>query len=341
MQLTAVKLPAAEGRVVRMRTGISDLSNITFSYLAGFVIVTSTSGGASSTAGSVMFQPAAGTVVSTGFNPVQPASAVWGQSYIADVWKHFARKRYNSVKLAIVPSGLGAASTSPLSVNFAPYRSGNAQTATVAGTTGTGVALSVASIMGMKDNVEFPCYQTLEMDVTKYIAGGSGSRQNEFDERGDIDDQGQTTPLMFALSGQYAGTAPAAANATYANVFVTCVVDLLDFSGGFTATSPTLLRRSAALSHEKAAVFLRSTVSDEQLERCFRKMEMDDLKVSSRYHCEDTDVKSGASRLATVATPHISADGIRDGYIRVETDRDAKESYSKSVGRKETTPKRK
>lgn len=172
--------------------------------------------------------------------PFAPADATCGQSYVADLIKHFARQVIKRVVLKFIPSSAGqSTSTSTAQIAMAPYRGGDFSVNTSTNTTAN--PYGRAAVAGMQDSLQFPSWLPSEIDFTKYIAGGSGSKQNEFDIANPVvitsaTDLASTVPCGVVVSGDCS----TAMNGNTLGTFVwEGVMDLLDFIGGLTQSNPT------------------------------------------------------------------------------------------------------
>jgi hypothetical protein len=152
-----------------------------------------------------------------------------GQSYVQDVIKHFARRRYKSINVCL--DSLNPATSNDMVVNFGPYRSGNFK---VTANSDTTAALPQTAVMGMKDHLQLASWQSARINMNQYIAGGSGARQDEFNiesipstELNEPNSVSQLAPCGFAISGSN-GTTALRGTVVHA-VIITVVFELLDF----------------------------------------------------------------------------------------------------------------
>jgi len=227
-------LGAAISTGIRTRVGVRDMRNIRIGYLAGYVYVGNGTLGAQD---SVYMIDATKTDTNVSITPVAPADSFYGQSYVSDFFKHFVRVRFNKISLEV--ASLNPSTTNSMVVNVAPYRAGAIVPVKKTDTT---AALVQASVMGMQGHDQIASWQTGCWDLTNYIAGGSGARQNEFSISAQVADlsNGSTTsnilvtPCGFAISGSNS-TSGLRGTATHA-LLIECDIDLLDFDGGITPT---------------------------------------------------------------------------------------------------------
>lgn len=238
-QFGRVQAPVNFGNRIRFSAGmgLSDMRDMRFQYLAGYIYV---GNGTLGKSGDVYYQTPDGTSTITSYVPIMPADATIGASYVTDVWKHFARKKFKRVGVHIVPQSVGCATSTTVDVIVAPRR--GAALSPVVKTDTTGQNTATATI-GNAGAVQFSVWNGCSLDLTPFIAGGSGPAQNEFNVPSsgslagtDDADMSLVAPCGIAISG----AAPAS---TYdakqlATIYVEVVVDLLDFSGGLTPANP-------------------------------------------------------------------------------------------------------
>jgi hypothetical protein len=283
-----------------MNIGLADMS-IPISYVAGYVTVGNGTGGGSD--GAVCFSPstnnftagnsvAATTRFSLFYTPVCPADISsltsgtgYGVPYLYDVFRHFARVRYDSMLLEVIPRGLGSNTTTGVTVAVAPYRGGVDAGANTPfgvngpysyGVGGTGASAGTVNILGHKGAVQFPLWESMRMDLTPYIAGGSGARQNEFP----MNVTGNTTiatvmpailvPVSFCLGGTCPLSSPLAGGLV-ATVIIRANVSLLDFMTPLTTSMTPIGRdekdtipRPSALDFKSALMRRDAPVSPSQ-----------------------------------------------------------------------------
>jgi len=224
------------------RSGLPDFSTVQIEYLAGFVYVGNGTLGATD---SVYFMDATSTFTLPGHIPILSADSIVGQTYVADIEKHFARKVYKTIELHLI--SLQPATSNNMMVVIAPIRGQGSSDITTA-ITNTGASLTLGNVVGMSDVKSAASYESIQLNMSPYIAGGSGSRQNEFDIQNNnananfISNNGLTgiVPCCFALSGQNL-TAALRGSKTHM-VVIRQVVDWVDFIGGVSLNAPIGLR---------------------------------------------------------------------------------------------------
>lgn len=207
-QYTAIRPPVVNAFSVRsLGIGLPDMP-LDVSYVAGYIGVgDGTGGGLQDNVAFVPSQnaftggaPSSATVFCARYVPVLPADcsslgsfvsqAGFGTLYINDVMKHYSRVRYDRITLDVLPRGAGASTNGGITVAFAPFRGtmdgGSAVTASSPNSPylclqgGTGSSGTTVNLLGSKGSMQFPLFEPQRFDLTPYIAGGSGSRQNEF-----------------------------------------------------------------------------------------------------------------------------------------------------------------
>lgn len=241
MSVTSVAAPVSTGRTFRFGggMGISDLRAVNFAYQMGYVWI---GNGTLGTNDNVYFADSSATYTVTGVVPILPADATLGASYITNVWKQFARVVYHRIRVHIMPVAAAVSSSTTIDVVLAPFRGGSGvpvfKTDTTAGN-------SAVSAVGFSGAVQFDMWQGISMDITKFIAGGSGTRQNEFNVASSVASTSETatTGTLIAPCGLFfAGDSTGSSYRGFGvgRVYVEILVDLLDFTGGYVAANPGL-----------------------------------------------------------------------------------------------------
>lgn len=246
--VTMLSAPQANGfRYGQLDLGMKDM-DVTARYIAGYARVGNGTNGA---AGAVYFEPTESPLVGPytcpELVPISPSdnSTIttgigFGTAWMNQLSQLFRRRRYDNLHLQILPYGVGSSSTSGAQLSVAPYRgsavftgvpatAGSAYHAQLAATT---APLPQATVLSAKGSQSFPSWQPITIDMTDFIAGGSGARQNEFLIGTDpgLSPNGTpfaNVPACFAVTG----SAPVALNGERIAVFiVTARMGLLDFS---------------------------------------------------------------------------------------------------------------
>lgn len=272
---------AAEFRPAR-RIGMKDLVAHEISYLAGYVYVGNGTLGA---ADGVYYQNVSKTEIAVpqGGNgsfhvPVLPTSAKVGSSYVADVEKHFARKVVRSAKAELI--SLQPATSNSMVAQIAPVR-GAGDSDGVNFATGTDAAQTLANALGMDGSRSCTSWESAVCDLTPYIAGGSGARQNEFNTdwadnaASEWKDLNGVAPCCLSIAGQNNTTALRGTQTHM--IVIRLVLDYLDFIAG----SPVGLPSAAG----DLTSFIRHLVEVEgasALDRVLRHIEPHDPKMTMR-----------------------------------------------------------
>jgi hypothetical protein len=239
------------------RLGMSDITRHRIAWVAGYTYVGDGTNGA---ANSVLFEDATSTHlllgysagISSGLCPILAADPNVGQAYIQDIEKHYARKRINRMWLRI--ESLQPSTSNNMMVVVAPRRGcpavgglntggvGDWRVLATAGATGN----TVANVSSMKGAMSVDSWETKSLDITDFIAGGTGPKQNEF-ELGSLATSNATLVSQFQ---DLLGVAPAcfaiAGNSTTAGLQGTKVhqvvieqeCDYLDYIGGLAQENP-------------------------------------------------------------------------------------------------------
>jgi hypothetical protein len=180
------------GSVVRTklsRLGLGDIKRLVMSWVAGYTYV---GDGTNGTAASVYFLPAsAGTPKwlvrgfvagsSSGQVPIAGSDPDLGQAYIADVEKHFQRKIIRAMRLRL--DSLQPSTSNNMMVVVAPSRGpgGTAASVPITYATAAVTANTVENVSSMKGSFPVDSWESKVCDITEFIAGGSGAKQNEFE----------------------------------------------------------------------------------------------------------------------------------------------------------------
>lgn len=263
VRVQGVSAPAAVS-IKGMRVGLSDVMRHNISWLAGYIYVGNGTLGATN---SVYYMDVTKTDCFTSPVPIlaaQTGTPAVGASYIQDVEKHYARKRINSQKLTLLP--LFPSTANSMTTIVAPIRGSQSADDTTA-TVGTGAGLSYTNVLSMTGSKQVASWEQLDLDLTTYIAGGSGSRQNEFsiDSASGVGTTvGQVgsliSPSMIAVSGNNS-TAGLQGTTTHA-IVISQNIDLLDFLGGQTPLEPVSFHGD----DEKRTVFTSTAHNSSQID---------------------------------------------------------------------------
>jgi hypothetical protein len=226
----------------------------TVSWICGSVYIGNGTLGAND---SVYFQDATGTYNVPAPVPVLGADALVGASYVNALEKLYRRKRYRRVHAKFL--AVQSSTTNNMTLTVAPVRGPPGDGETAAGKTDTSAAITQAAVMSLTGSKTVDSFEDATLDLTPYIASGSGGAQNEFA----IANSGPTpgnSPITTAqnLLGVCPNAFVVAGNSTVTalrgtkthQVVIETVVDYLDFVGGVPAVDPEGL----AWPHNRAKV---------------------------------------------------------------------------------------
>jgi hypothetical protein len=229
------------------RIGMTDIRNHRVSWIAGYTFVGNGTNGA---ANAVLFQTAAKTYIMglsnglSGSVPILAGDSQVGASYVSDIEKHFARKVIKRMWLTVA-SLQPSTSNNMMCVVAASRGPGLASTGTATPlATATPISQVFTNVMSMQDAMTVDSFETKTMEITKFIAGGSGAKQNEF-EINEPTDAASTVlvsgsvpaidliglvPASLTVSGF--NTTTGLQNTQVHAIIVEQEIDLLDYIGG-------------------------------------------------------------------------------------------------------------
>jgi len=253
----------------RAGIGMSDMRDLQISWVAGY---TRTGNGVLGIAGSVYFAPvgasnnivdAAGSTGDSGQVPVLGSDPVVGANYVKDLSKNFSRKIVKKCSVEFIP--LQPSTANSCVIYAAPIRGAGSQGSTIISTSAVAASPTVANVIAASGSKSFASFETGSLDLSAYIAGGSGARQNEFNMispsedanwgSGSMDLDG-VSPCGFTISGS---NSTAAIAGTFVHlVVIRQTIDLLDFLGGLTLALPEAFPLSKSECTEVARLFMNS-----------------------------------------------------------------------------------
>jgi len=221
--------PAAVSVGWNRKMGLPDMK-MRLSWQMGTVFVGNGTLGAS---GSVYFRNLAGSIYVSGVPVALNDSATYlVPSYLQDVVKHFARCAVQKLRIRAVP--IVSSTSNSATLFIAPIRGG--QFFSVAPVNDTTASLTVAQMMTMKGVVGGAVYEEFGLDLTPYLAGGSGAKQNEvavaneeFTSSTTVGADAQTL-CGITIGGNVITTSLNGYNTHY--LLVDAELSLLDFIGG-------------------------------------------------------------------------------------------------------------
>lgn len=166
--------------------------------------------------------------------PVRFANATGGSTiptYVTDIIKHFARYRLKKLSLEFV--SLQPSTANSMTLTAAPVR-GNGDSDQTVYAAGVEPSANLEDTIAQAGARSCASWESMKIDLTPFIAGGSGAKQNEFNT--DKDDLGGPpyipAPSAFVISGSNSSTALRGTRTHM--IVVRPVIDLLDFIAGNT-----------------------------------------------------------------------------------------------------------
>jgi len=240
--------------------GMRDKRELCSSYTAGYVWV---GDGTSGAANAVLFQTYAGTLLvgTSAANPpvipILPGDSVLGRSYMTDEAKHYNRRRYRRLLLHIdsfqpntnAAMVLVVAPVRGSALCNAAYPQPKATAALTGATMDNARSMSGNQYLNSFDDKK----KRTTIDLTPYIAGGSGPKQNEFainaangtgttafvvsqSVQTTIGSVTENSPCGFLIAGL--NTVAGNAATQMFEIIVELEYDLLDFVGSTALPSP-------------------------------------------------------------------------------------------------------
>jgi len=219
--------------------GIPKFKSLKLSYVTGAALIGNGTLGA---ANGVYFANAAGTnILQTPPCPipVAPSASDIGASYILGIFKFFRRVVFLKLKLHAIATQ--SSTTNNMTLTIAPIRGPPSQTETSNAVFGTGTAAvpyTQQNLLGFNGNKTIDSFESATWDLTPYIAGGSGAKQNEYAIGAEglsaavladaTDDHLGVIPTSFVVAGN--STVTALQGSITHLLVVEIEVDLLDFN---------------------------------------------------------------------------------------------------------------
>jgi hypothetical protein len=238
-----------------VKIGMSDIRSHRVSWTAGFIFVGNGTNGATN---AVLYQTATSTYIAapnsaanSGFVPILAADSQFGSSYVTDVEKHYARKIIKRMWMHII--SLQPSTSNNMMAVVAPLRGGAGLEAARFDPLATAnAANTVTNVTSMKGAFSVDSWESKSCEITDFIAGGSGSRQNEFDISSktqgavsgsvlaagaviNLDGDG-FCPACFAIAGN--NTTTGLQNTQTHQIVIEQEVDLIDYIGGMAIPLP-------------------------------------------------------------------------------------------------------
>lgn len=238
-----IRAPVSESQIIKVSRGVfPDLSNVHVACVAGYIV---NGNGVASAIDSLFVRPAqvAITNLSNGAPMVFP-DLNYGESNLLDIFKHFSRCRYKNPYVVVEPYAGGASTTAGCTVVVAPLCGGLQTSNPYFWTPGAITALSPASLRSSKGAIEFPAYRSIRIPLGAFLGG--------MDARGTYPIPGVTSvgngsatsdvlantaiPCGLMVTGKV--SPPPVAQGYYATITFEADVDLIDFQGGWTWSTP-------------------------------------------------------------------------------------------------------
>jgi len=207
--------------------------------------------GTNGIANSVYFQTASSNYLITGFVattssgqvPIAASDFDLGQVYVSDVEKHFARKVVKRMWIH-VDSLQPSTSNNMMAIIGVSRGPGGTAFSLPNSLLATQVANTVANVSSMKASFPVDSWEHKTVEITQFIAGGSGPKQNEFEIQGSpanasiypgagskpAIDADSLIPACIAVAGNC--TTAALQNTKVHQITIEQEVDLLDYVGG-------------------------------------------------------------------------------------------------------------
>lgn len=243
------------GMVQRSRvtkTGMSDIRKLRVSWLAAYIFV---SDGTIGAAGSVFLQSASknwlvcgSSGASSGWAPISSTDGDFGQPYVDDILKHFSRKVIRKMWCHIDSLDPSTSNSMVTVLGFARGPAGAAQG--LPGNAGASFpANSIGNVASCKGSITLNSWEHASVDISEFIAGGSGANQNEFNNQG-APGTGKiwttnVTPTTVDLDGFVPASMCAAGQCSTVGlqgksvhqIVIEQEIDCLDYLGGMSLTA--------------------------------------------------------------------------------------------------------
>jgi hypothetical protein len=249
------------GAVVASRlskTGVSDIKRLRVSWVLGQTYV---GDGTNGTADSVYLVSnsqqwlaignSGGGNGSSGWAPIASSGPDFGQVYVSDIERHFARKVIRKMWLHINSRNPSTANNMMAVIATSRGGSGAERGVPAAFASPTVAANTLDNLQSVRGSFTVNSWESRTVDITENIGGGSGAAQNEFDLQtgpGNADGIWITSlaPTTLELSGVIPTCIAVAGNSTTTGlrgakihqIVVEQEVDYVDFIGGMANNSP-------------------------------------------------------------------------------------------------------
>jgi len=238
----------------RQISGMSDIPDFEIAYNgADIVLGGATTTTAPGTLGIAFWEPkgpsSTGAILTGGLLPVAPADTFIGRTNVTDVFKHYERKVVTSVKVYLTPE-ITATNLNGLFA-IAAVRGGSDTINCTQSASGTLTTFSDTDVMSLKNAMPFRIYDSVCYDATWAIAGGTGSKQNEFSILNTSTNSGTVVnsgvdglgiiPCVLYIGGSSLGSSGAGvsgSNIVTHRCIIVVKVHLLDYRGTISLNNP-------------------------------------------------------------------------------------------------------
>jgi hypothetical protein len=243
----ATPVPSAMSNTLRThRRHVSDVKDFTVSYTVGFLSATDNT--KTGSAGTISFIPASNVQAANpgngfsiyGMAPILPGDIDYGLAPVGQIIGSFERIRYKRIQLTIHPmrgstSDDGVFIVAPLRGGYYTYTIGTSATSST----------TYATLLDLQEAKSQPLWQQASIDLTPYIAGGSGSKENEFFTSFGTKSAASNAvttviPTAFVVAGVTNINASTSSYNYISSCRVTCSMDLLDWTAQAFGTNVAL-----------------------------------------------------------------------------------------------------
>jgi len=222
------------------RIGMPDLMSHVVSWVCGGVYIGNNTLGAND---GVYFVDSTKTYTNPYPTAVLGADALIGASYVVSIEKLYRRKRYRRVRIQFL--AVQSSTTNNMTLTVAPVRGPPGFGETGSGQAGTVAPITQAAAMSLTGAKTVDSFEDANLDLTPFIAGGSGALQNEFAIASSVNAASilvtpanllGVSPAAFVVAGN--STVTALRGTLTHQVVIETVVDYLDFVGGVQPPNP-------------------------------------------------------------------------------------------------------
>lgn len=229
----------------RLQVGVSSRGRETVSWIAGQTYV---GNGVLGITDQVYFRPAGASttilVAATGTVaqiPIAGSDSIIGTPYLNEVSRRYVRKRIYGMTVSLMH--ILSSTANDATCCLAPI-AGCGNSAATSSTTGFATAgANLATLESLEGNKPAAAWQDCHIDMTRYIRGGAGAKQNEFNISstgntatviGSGVDQEGSVPACFVVGGN--STTVALRGQAIHNVVITQELEFIDWIGASTVT---------------------------------------------------------------------------------------------------------